>query len=52
MTAELSNTNQLTADEMTVDTDASHTTPRHLTFSETRLFEFAATRFSLRTIDE
>ena len=31
MTAELSNTNQLTADEMTVDTDASHTTPRHLT---------------------
>jgi len=31
MTAELSNTNQLTTDEMTVDTDASHTIPRHLT---------------------
>ena len=31
MTAELNNTNQLTTDEMTVDTDASHTTPRHLT---------------------
>ncbi len=31
MTDELSNTNQLTADEMTVDTDASHTTPRNLT---------------------
>jgi hypothetical protein len=31
MTDELSNTNQLKADEMTVDTDASHTTPRHLT---------------------
>ncbi len=31
MTHELSNTNQLKADEMTVDTDASHTTPRHLT---------------------
>ncbi|MAT05926.1 MAG: hypothetical protein CL424_12880, partial [Acidimicrobiaceae bacterium] len=29
--AELNNTNQLTTDEMTVDTDASHTTPRHLT---------------------
>lgn len=31
MTAELSNTNQLKTDEMTVDTDASHTTPRRLT---------------------
>jgi hypothetical protein len=31
MTDELSNTNQLKADEMTVDTDASHTTQRHLT---------------------
>ena len=31
MTAELSTNNQLTTDEMTVDTDASHTSPRHST---------------------
>jgi hypothetical protein len=36
MTDELSTTNQLKADEMTVDTDASHTTPRHLTHAAER----------------